>query len=237
MEKQIFKAASRGTADYGWLHANYVFSFANYYHPDRVNFGALRVLNDDIVEAGQGFNKHPHDNMEIITIPLKGSLMHRDSMGHESILSTNEVQVMSAGTGIFHSELNASKTEALNLFQIWIFPSEKNIKPSYNQNYFDPEQARNNWQNLVSPAGNKGLTIHQNAWIHRAFLSKATPLTYEIHSKTNGIFIMVVSGQVVVQDEILSERDSIGLTGLDTFKAVALEDSHIIAIEVPQINN
>ncbi len=233
MKTQIFKSDSRGKASYGWLNATYSFSFAHYDNPDRVNFGALRVWNDDIVQPSRGFDTHPHDNMEIITIPLAGAVLHKDSMGHESIIKPNEVQVMSAGSGIFHSEYNASPTEPLNLFQIWIFPNVRNIKPTYNQTEFDDAGALNQWQNLVSPVGNEGLTIHQNAWINRTKLEAKKEITYKMQPGSYGSFLMVVEGEVAINDTILSKRDSMGITDTDEFTLTALEDSYLINIEVP----
>ncbi len=235
MNTILFKSESRGKANYGWLDATYMFSFANYYNPDRINFGALRVLNDDIVQGGQGFGTHPHDNMEIITIPLAGTVLHKDSMGHESTISPNEVQVMSAGTGIFHSEFNNSATDLLNIFQIWIFPSERNITPTYDQTKFDEAGMQDQWQKLVSPVGNDGLTIHQNAWIHRAKISKGNTLKYNLHEGSYGSFLVVVSGQVAIDEQILSMRDSLGITETKEFEVAALEDSYIINIEIPAL--
>ena len=167
MKKVLHTSQTRGQANHGWLNAKHSFSFAQWYNPERINFGALRVLNDDIVAAAMGFGKHPHDNMEIITIPLRGSLRHQDSMGFSEVVKAGEVQVMSAGTGIFHSEMNASNQEDLNLFQIWIFPNKQGVTPRYEQKSYDLKDSEQRFLQLVSPHANQeGVWIHQNAWIH-----------------------------------------------------------------------
>jgi redox-sensitive bicupin YhaK (pirin superfamily) len=171
METILYPEKERGHANHGWLNAKHSFSFANWYNPHKINFGALRVLNDDIVAPGMGFGTHPHDNMEIITIPLKGKLEHKDSMGHTSVITTGEIQVMSAGTGILHSEFNASQTEAINLFQIWIFPNKRNVTPRYDQINIEYAKAENNFLQLISPdSKDEGSWIHQDAWI---FINKS----------------------------------------------------------------
>ncbi len=235
MKTQVYKSASRGKAHYGWLKANYLFSFAQYYNAERMHFGALRVFNDDYIKAGKGFDTHPHDNMEIITIPLSGSVLHKDSMGHTSLIKPNDVQVMSAGTGIFHSEYNGSETEELNLFQLWIIPSARNIEPTYNQLTFEETEAQNQWQLLVSPAGNEGLTIHQNAWIHRTHLEKGTHLTYDLHKGAHGSLLMVVEGTITVEGITLDKRDAIGISETERFTIEATENARVINIEVPAI--
>ncbi len=184
MKTKIYKASERGTADYGWLKANYSFSFSNYYNPEKVNFGALRVLNDDIIDAGMGFGTHPHDNMEIITIPLQGSLKHRDSMSNKWIpIQTGEVQIMSAGTGVQHSEMNNSPTEFINLFQIWIIPNKQQVQPRYDQKKFEVSARKNKLQVLVSSideADNGSLKIHQDAQISRIDLSENSKFNYKL---------------------------------------------------------
>lgn len=235
MKSQIFKSASRGKANYGWLKANYLFSFAQYYNPERMHFGALRVFNDDYINAGKGFDTHPHDNMEIITIPLVGSVLHKDSMGHESLIKPNDVQVMSAGTGIFHSEFNGSETEELNLFQLWIIPSKRNVEPTYNQLTFDSAMAQNKWQKLVAPVGNDGLTIHQNAWIHQTYLDKGVTIDYSFQTESLGSLLMVVEGSIEINGTHLGERDSIAISECDAFTITAIEKSRILNIEVPNI--
>ena len=231
MKTIIHTATSRGHANHGWLDTHHTFSFANYYDPQRVHFGNLRVLNDDIVAPGMGFGKHPHDNMEIISIPLKGSLMHEDSMGHKQVIGENEVQVMSAGTGIFHSEYNASATDPVNFLQIWIFPEKKNIKPVYNQEYFKPEAAFNQWQVLV---GTKEAPLHlnQKAILSRAHLEKGNELEHRFSNDSFGSYLFVIDGTIKVEDIILNKRDGIGIENNSAFKIKALENSKIINIEV-----
>ncbi len=238
MKKIIHRANSRGQSKYDWLDSKHSFSFAEYSDTERVHFGALRVLNDDIIQAKAGFGKHPHDNMEIITIPIDGALKHADSMGHEQIISVNEVQVMSAGTGIYHSEYNASNTNASNFLQLWIFPNRKNIKPTYDQKKFDTEKAKNSWQILVSSIDNKkddSLTIHQNAIISRVFLAQNFEIAYQADSTSYGCFLFVISGEIEIDGEKYFERDAIGLSDIINFTIKANKESHILNIEVPTI--
>jgi redox-sensitive bicupin YhaK (pirin superfamily) len=238
MTKIVHKANSRGQSKYEWLDSKHNFSFANYSNSERINFGALRVLNDDIIEASSGFGKHPHDNMEIITIPIDGALKHSDSMGHEQIIGENEVQVMSAGTGIIHSEYNASDTKAANFLQLWIFPNKKNVKPVYNQKSFDTKKAYNAWQILVTGLDNKsnnGLTINQNATISRAFLSKDYEIDYSLDPSSFGSFLFIVSGEIEIDGERYYERDAIGLSDIKSFSIKAIKESFILNIEVPKI--
>lgn len=236
METLIHKANSRGHIDHGWLDTYHTFSFANYYDPNRMQFGALRVLNDDIVLPGSGFGSHPHDNMEIITIPLKGSLKHDDSMGYGQVIKPDEVQVMTAGTGIFHSEYNASDTESVNLLQIWIFPDTRNLKPTYDQKYFDPEGAENKWQFLVDRNNRETLSIHQDARISRLFLSEGKSIGYNITSSEHGSYVFVIDGSVKLNSVLLDRRDGFGVSDVETFMLKAIEDSHLINIEVPMTN-
>lgn len=240
MKKIIHRADNRGTTINSWLDSKHNFSFASYSDRDRVHFGALRVLNDDIVQAGKGFGKHPHDNMEIISIPIKGQLAHRDSMNHEQTIKENEVQVMSAGTGLFHSEYNASETESVNFLQIWIYPEMKNVEPVYDQKYFDPKLALNKWQFLVSGFTDnntsKPLHINQQALISRIFLTKNNNINYTLNRTSLGSFLFIVSGKVEIADEKLSKRDAIGLSECEEFALKATEDSYILNIEVPEIN-
>lgn len=238
MEKIVHTSQSRGHSTYNWLESWHSFSFANYHNNNRVHFGALRVLNDDIIKGGGGFNTHPHDNMEIITIPIHGALKHADSMGHEQIIAENEVQVMSAGTGIFHSEFNASETEDVNLLQLWIFPNKKNVKPVYDQKYFTTAGAINNWQFLVSHIENpieETLGIYQDASIARTILEANRELTYHMQSNSFGSYVFIVSGEIELDGEIFKSRDAIGLTKITEFKIKAKKDALIINIEVPNI--
>lgn len=239
MKTIIHSANSRGRSNYDWLDSKHNFSFAGYSDRERVRFGALRVLNDDIVNPGTGFGKHPHDNMEIISIPLKGALKHKDSMNHEQVIGENEVQVMSAGTGIFHSEYNASETEAVNFLQLWIYPNVKNVKPVYDQKYFDPVKAKNKWQELVTGLANRdkdALTIQQEAKLSRALLEKGMEINYTPQRTSYGCFLFVVYGKVEIDGEVYSERDALGISEAAEFKIKSLKDSYILNIEVPDIN-
>ncbi len=237
MKYKIYKGNERGTADHGWLKANFSFSFAHYYNPQQINFGALRVLNDDFIAGGMGFGTHPHDNMEIISIPLKGALKHRDSMSNKWIpLHTGEVQVMSAGTGIQHSEMNNHPTEEVNLFQIWIIPQEQNVTPKYDQKKFENSERLNKLQTLVSSIDNPvegSLTIHQDAKIARIDLDENTSFTYQLNKETNGVYVMVIEGQVSIENELLTKRDAIGIEQTNRFKIVATSKSKLLLIEVP----
>jgi len=238
MKKVIYKANTRGHFQNEWLNTSYSFSFADYYDRNHMHFGALRVLNDDVVQPSTGFGKHPHDNMEIITIPITGSLSHEDSMGHRQEIKANEVQVMSAGTGIFHSEFNASPTEEVSLLQIWIFPAKRNIKPRYDQKAFEPGQASGRWQTLVSAyeAENGSLTINQNAKIKRVFLNKGETVDYQLDEQSYGSFIFVINGQVEIDHDELSKRDAMGITETKQFTIKAEENSYVLNIEVPDLS-
>lgn len=232
MKTILYPENERGYANHGWLKAKHTFSFANWYNPEKMHFGALRVLNDDIVAPKMGFGTHPHDNMEIITIPLKGKLEHKDSMGHTSIISTGEIQVMSAGTGIFHSEFNADKEEEINLFQLWIFPNKQNVKPRYDQLKIQYENAINNWIQLVSPfEQDEGTWIHQDAWISYIELENET--RYKIKKKGNGVFIMNIEGTLQIAGQNLNNRDAIGITEIEEVVILADSKTRLIAIEVP----
>lgn len=236
MATTVFHAAEkRGHADHGWLNAHHSFSFASYHDPSKIHFGALRVLNDDIVAGGQGFGKHPHDNMEIITIVLDGALEHKDSMGHTEAIYPNEVQVMSAGTGVFHSEYNHDDTEEVNLLQLWIFPNKKNVEPRYGQTFFTPEERINTLQLLVSPIENEdaGLKIHQDAWIYRTTLEAGKSLTHKFHSDKHGVYVFVINGNIVANEQELKRRDAAGISNTDLLTLTANADSDVLLIEVP----
>ena len=225
---------TRGHANHGWLNAKHSFSFASWYNPERIHFGALRVLNDDIVAPGMGFGKHPHDNMEIITIPLKGSLKHQDSMGFSEVIHAGEVQVMSAGTGIYHSEFNASQTEEINLFQIWIFPNKQNVEPRYDQINYDWNDCQNHFLQLVSPnSTDQGTWIHQDAWIHIAEISESITLTYQLKNPKNGVYLMNIEGAFDVLGNELNNRDAIGIWNENEISISARTKGKILAIEVP----
>lgn len=236
METILYPEKERGHANHGWLNAKHSFSFANWYNPDKINFGALRVLNDDIVAPKMGFGTHPHDNMEIITIPLRGKLEHKDSMGHTSIITTGEIQVMSAGTGILHSEFNASQREEINLFQIWIFPNKRNVTPRYDQIDIDYAKAENNFLQLISPnADDEGSWIHQDAWISINKPSKGNDIIYPIKKDGNGVYIMVINGTITVDGNKLSNRDAIGVYNTKDVRIFVNEDSEILFLDVPMI--
>jgi redox-sensitive bicupin YhaK (pirin superfamily) len=234
MKKIIHKSNSRGYFDYGWLKTNHTFSFNNYYDPERVNFGMLRVLNDDFVSAGEGFGSHPHNDMEIVSIPLSGELAHKDSTGTEEVIYPNDVQVMSAGTGIIHSEYNHSSDEETNFLQLWIFPDKKGHKPRYNQRSFNPEERKNNFQFIVTPEKTDGnLWLNQDAYLSRVDLDKGKSLTYKIHNKGNGTYLFLIDGKIKVADETLSKRDGIGIYESDEFDITGENNSQILIIEVP----
>ena len=236
METILYPEKERGHANHGWLNAKHSFSFANWYNPDKINFGALRVLNDDIVAPKMGFGTHPHDNMEIITIPLRGKLEHKDSMGHSSVITTGEIQVMSAGTGILHSEFNASQTEEINLFQIWIFPNKRNVIPRYDQIDINYEKAENNFLQLISPnADDEGSWIHQDAWIFINKPSKGKEIVYPIKKDGNGVYIMLINGTITVDGNKLSNRDAIGVYNTKDVRIFVNEDSEILFLDIPMV--
>jgi redox-sensitive bicupin YhaK (pirin superfamily) len=230
----LHKADTRGYFDHGWLKTHHTFSFAQYLEPERMKFGKLRVINDDIIAPKEGFGKHPHDNMEIITIPIEGKLLHRDSMGNEEYIVPGEVQVMSAGTGIFHEEYNGSKNENLALLQIWIYPNEKNIIPTYNQKMFDANDALNKWQKLVTPDENGTLHIHQNATISRTFLTAGEKINYTLNPASYGSYVFLVEGELNMHDYHLDRRDGLGIYATDKFNITAIKDSYIINLEIPE---
>lgn len=236
MAKTIFHAADkRGHADHGWLNAHHSFSFASWYDPTKIHFGALRVLNDDIVQGGMGFGRHPHDNMEIITIVLDGKLEHKDSMGHTQQIVPNEVQVMSAGSGITHSEYNPDPDHSTNLLQTWIFPNKQQVQPRYDQKMFPAEERANKLQELVSPmnSDDPGLKIHQDAWIYRTTVDGGNSVSHKLHSKNNGAYIFVIDGNVEVGDQKLGKRDALGISDTDAFEIKANSKSDVLVFEVP----
>lgn len=233
MKKVVHKANTRGHADHGWLNSYHTFSFAGYYDPERVHFGLLRVLNDDIVAGGRGFGKHPHDNMEIVSIPLSGALHHQDSTGRDKVINTNDVQIMSAGKGIAHSEFNDSPTEPVNFLQIWVFPKEKNIEPRYEQKTFDPEGRKNKFQVVVSPEDQDAVWINQDAYFSLGKLEKGVAVDYKVRKKGNGVYAFVLNGEVKVNDEILQKRDAVGITETDQLHVEATGDADVLLIEVP----
>ncbi|WP_165020668.1 pirin family protein [Dysgonomonas sp. ZJ279] len=235
MKTVLYKASTRGHAYHGWLDTYHTFSFANYYDPSRIHFGALRVINDDIVQGGEGFGTHPHDNMEIITIPLYGDLEHKDSMGHTEVIHSGEVQVMSAGSGITHSEYNANRDKPVNLFQIWVFPNKKDVEPRYGQKAFDFIHNKNELTLVVSPNGDsESLWIHQDAWFSLGTFDKEYSFDYQPKKKGNGVYAMVVEGEFTIGDQKLHHRDGIGIWETDTIKITAnTENARILLMDIP----
>ncbi len=236
MKTRLFPKNQRGTANHGWLQANFSFSFGPYYNPDLVQFGMLRVLNDDTIAAGMGFGTHPHDNMEIITIPLEGGLTHRDSMGNQATVRFGEVQVMSAGTGIEHSEMNASQTEQAKTLQLWIFPEKENVQPRYDQKAFDLEKNRNSLVNIVSPEDkNDGnaLWIHQQAFLSLGVFDAGQTIHYEVKIPENGIYLFLIEGQLEINGETVNERDAYGIIEFKSVEIITKSTAKILIIEIP----
>ena len=230
----LHKAETRGHANHGWLNAYHSFSFASWYNPDRVQFGALRVLNDDTIAAGMGFGTHPHDNMEIITIPLEGDLAHKDSMGNAATIKTGDVQVMSAGTGIQHSEFNPNADQQTKLFQIWLFPKTRNVEPRYQQITLDTTEQKNNFAQILSPnPDDAGVWIHQDAWFHLADFEAGFSKNYELKKEGNGIYIFVISGKITVDGQELETRDGFGITDFKTLGIKASTDAKFLLMEIP----
>ena len=231
----IHKAATRGHADHGWLRTNHTFSFADYYNPERVHFGALRVLNDDYIAGGMGFGTHPHDNMEIITIPLEGDLEHKDSMGNGTVIKHGDIQVMSAGTGITHSEYNHNKTKPVQLLQIWVFPNKRNVTPRYDQITLDVNERRNKLQQILSPnSDDEGVWIHQDAWFHIGRFDQNFETTYTWKKQGNGVYVFVIKGDITVNGTALNERDGSGIWNTDTMTIQANSaNAELLIMEVP----
>lgn len=235
MKTILHKAITRGHADHGWLNSYHTFSFAGYHDPQRIHFGALRVLNDDTVAPGMGFGRHPHDNMEIISIPTFGDLEHNDSMGNKQVIRQGDVQVMSAGTGIQHSEKNKNHDKEVRFFQIWIFPDKKNVSPRYDQKYFSEEDKHNKLLTVVSPIGTNdgGVQIHQNAWFSLGKLDKSFTTIYDLKNKENGVYAFVIEGDVTINGEKLNRRDGLGITGSEKLEIKAETDAELLLMEIP----
>jgi redox-sensitive bicupin YhaK (pirin superfamily) len=234
MKMTIQRAAERGSADHGWLKPNYYFSFSNYHNPEKVHFGLLRVLNDDFIAGGGAFPTHPHDNMEIVTIPLTGALKHKDNAGGHGTIEAGDIQIMSAGSGILHSEANASATDPVTLFQVWVFPKERNIKPRYDQRKFEIEDRVNKWQVVVSPKEeDKALWINQDARFALTKLQAGQSLSYSNAFKGNGVYLVVINGVVDINGQSFNKRDAVGISGTDSFTIKASEEAELLAIEVP----
>lgn len=236
MKTKVQRAAERGNNNFGWLDSKHSFSFGHFYDPQKMHFGALRVLNDDIVKGGQGFGEHPHDNMEIVSIPLKGALAHKDSTGTDGIIKTGDVQIMSAGSGIRHSEYNASKTEDVNFLQLWVIPKERNIKPRYQQKNFSVGERENKWQVVVSPdETDGGVWINQDAVFSLAHTEKDSTLSYKNKFSGNGVYFFVLEGDVELNGEILNKRDAMEITDADEFEIKIKADADLLAVEVPML--
>jgi redox-sensitive bicupin YhaK (pirin superfamily) len=234
MKTELIKSDARGVSEQGWLHSRFSFSFAEYMNPDRMNFGALRVLNDDIIEPGKGFGFHPHNNMEIISIPLAGALEHKDSMGNTSVIEAGDIQIMSAGSGIVHAEYNPSRANAGNFLQIWIIPRERNLRPRYQQLSYKSDVNTDSLLTVVSPEGNhSSLFINQDAYIAIGKYGNDRLETYSVQKNGNGVFLFVIEGKVKINDVEAERRDAVQVTDAEEIKIEAAKDSHLLVIEVP----
>jgi redox-sensitive bicupin YhaK (pirin superfamily) len=233
MKTILHKAATRGHNSFGWLNSYHSFSFGHYHDPARMHFGALRVLNDDTVAAGMGFGKHPHDNMEIVSIPLEGDLHHSDSTGRNEIIRQHDVQIMSAGSGIAHSEMNANKNKEVKFLQIWVFPKTQNIEPRYEQKSFNPADRIDQILTVVAPDDDKAVWINQDAWFSLANLSNNFTTTYPLHKKENGVYAFLIKGNVTINGVALNERDGLGIDETNELAIHASTDAELLLIEVP----
>lgn len=234
MKTIYHKASSRGHANHGWLNSHHTFSFANYHHPDRMHFGALRVLNDDVVSGGMGFGMHPHRDMEIISIPLEGALEHEDNMGNKGVIRKGEVQVMTAGTGVMHSEKNASATDEVKFLQIWLFPKEQGLTPRYDEQMITDNSKINTFQQILSPnKEEEGAWVNQDAWFYILKSDKDITNTYKINQKGNGVYIFVIEGTAKIGEQILNKRDGFGISETDSFILETQKDAEILLMEVP----
>lgn len=233
MKTILHTATTRGGANHGWLNAKHSFSFGHYYDASREHFGALRVLNDDTIAGGTGFGTHPHDNFEIVTIPLEGGVEHKDSMGNHGIIRPGEVQIMSAGTGIQHSEYNADKDTELKLFQIWVFPKERDITPRYDQRAYPVEGRQNRWQIVVSPRHEEAVWINQDAYFNLGHFDAGKQVEYQLNTLGNGVYLMVVEGSIEVDGKTLNRRDAIGVWETDTLNLKTNTESELLLLEVP----
>jgi quercetin 2,3-dioxygenase len=235
MNTVLHKSDSRGHADHGWLVSKHTFSFANYYNPDRMHFGVLRVLNDDYVAPGMGFGTHPHDNMEIISIPLDGDLEHKDSMGNVAVIKKGDIQVMSAGTGITHSEYNKNKDKAVKFLQIWVFPNKRNVTPRYDQISLNLADRENRFQQILSPnSDDEGVWIHQNAWFHLGKFQTGKTASYQIKSAANGLYVFMLKGKAKINGIEVAARDGLGIWNTqESIQFEASEDNEILLMDVP----
>lgn len=238
MKTILHRAGSRGHADHGWLKTYHTFSFANYYDPERVHFGTLRVLNDDYIAGGQGFGMHPHDNMEIITIPLEGDLRHRDNMGNEEVIREGDVQVMSAGSGVYHSEFNHNEDKAVKLLQIWVYPNKKNVQPRYDQISIRDIFKKNEFYQVLSPSpDDQGVWIHQNAWFNLGTFDGGSEKVYKLNDARNGVYAFVIKGEVNINGQVLKERDGLGISDVEKLDFISTTDSRVLIMEVPMLIN
>lgn len=232
--KNLHRSADRGVADHGWLHSHHTFSFGEYYNPERTHFGVLRVLNDDEVSGGAGFGMHPHDNMEIISIPLEGELKHKDSMGNETTISTGEIQVMSAGSGISHTEYNKNHDIKVKFLQIWLFPNKRDVTPRYDQRIYDEAAAKNNLLQILSPdAKDDNVWIHQDAWFSIGRLDKDFEIEYTIKRAGNGAYVFVLEGSIELNGQTLNQRDGLGIDTESLLSVKATTDAKILVMDVP----
>ena len=232
----LHKAETRGVANHGWLNSKHTFSFANYYNPERMHFGALRVLNDDTVSGGMGFGTHSHDNMEIISIPLSGDLEHKDSMGNVAVIRNGDIQMLSAGTGIQHSEYNKNKEEEVKFLQIWVFPNKQNVTPRYDQITLNLEDRKNKLQQILSPnADDAGVWIQQDAWFHLADFDKGTSTTYQFKKSGNGLYIFNLKGDLLVNGQMINTRDGLGIWDTNSVTISAESDAEFLMMEVPMV--
>lgn len=231
----LHKASSRGHADHGWLNAHHTFSFANYYAPERMHFGVLRVLNDDVIAAGRGFGTHPHDNMEIVTIPLSGTVAHTDSMGNSGTIGAGEVQVMSAGTGITHSEFNHEKDAELRLLQIWMFPRQRDVAPRYAQIELDPKAGENAFEQILSPSpDDAGVWVHQDAWFNLGRFDAGKTMDYRVKRKGNGVYAFIIEGGATINGQVLGQRDGLGLWDVENLTiTTGTNGARILLMDVP----
>ena len=234
MNTVIHKAATRGHANHGWLNSHHTFSFANYHNPERMNFGVLRVLNDDMVSESQGFGTHPHSDMEIISIPLEGDLKHKDNMGNETIIREGDIQVMSAGTGVMHSEYNNNPDKPVKFLQIWVIPNKQSVTPRYDQISLSDIAKENKFYQVLSPnKEDEGVWIYQDAWFHIGKFTKGNSDDYQIKKAGNGVYVFVLEGEVEINGEKLSRRDGMGIWDTDQFTVTATEDARLLLMEVP----
>lgn len=238
MKKVRHSSQTRGTADFGWLQANYSFSFGSYFNPERVQFGLLRVLNDDIIAPGKGFGTHPHDNMEIVSIPLSGALAHKDSMNHEEVIYPGEVQVMSAGTGINHSEYNASTTDHTNILQLWVFPEKRNVAPRYDQRSFDIFSEKNRLHTIVAPkkaddTDAQALWLNQQAYFNLGIIESGKTIGYQLHNKNHGAYLFVIKGSIACEGETLQDKDALGIWETASIAITATSETKLLVVEVP----